>query len=216
MDNPILLIMALTPGIIGIATSKLLDGDTSPEPIDKGIIKYFLYSASALLITELIGFLIEFSASLKNPDLIIESVHPLQKALTQNNNFTFWDIILPSLLAVIIALSWKLYLKDKIICLANKLLLYFGKNAIALPSYELESLLADGKGHFLEVHFPNGRIVTGMLHEYNIATNTIRLRPLPDWITDNDVARYEKDTIAILDTGIVIKEFDYQYIELKN
>lgn len=203
MDNPILLIMALTPGIIGIATSKLLDGDTSPEPIDKGIMKYFLYSASALLLTELIGS-------------VIQPIQPLQKALTQSNNFTIWDIIFPSLLAIIIALSWKLYLKGKIIHLANKLLLHLGKNTIALPSYELESLLADGEGHFLEVHFPDGRIVIGMLHEYNIATNTIRLRPLPDWINDNNIARYEKDTVAILDTGIVVKEFDYQYIELKN
>lgn len=42
----ILTIAALAPGFVGIAVTKLLDGDTTAEPLDKGILKYFLGSVT--------------------------------------------------------------------------------------------------------------------------------------------------------------------------
>lgn len=41
MNETILIIAALAPGFIGIATNKLLNGDTSKEPLDANMFKYF-------------------------------------------------------------------------------------------------------------------------------------------------------------------------------
>lgn len=200
MSESILLVIALTPGIIGIAIGKLLNGDTSAEPLNKGIVKYFLYSSTSMLLAEL------FTVA-----------HPLTKALNKSTNFTLLDVEIPTLIAICIAFSWKIFLKKFIIGVINKLLPFCKQNAISLPSSPLENLLLDGKSHFLEIYLADGKKVTGELKEYNYTDNTITLRPLPPWINDSDVARYEKDSVIMLSNGMIIKEFDYQYVsESKN
>lgn len=200
MSESILLVIALTPGIIGIAIGKLLNGDTSAEPLNKGIVKYFLYSSTSMLLAEL-----------------FTTAHPLTKALNKSTNFTLLDIEIPTLIAICIAFVWKLFLKKFIIWIINKLLPFCKQNAISLPSAPLENLLLDGESHFLEIYLADGKIITGELKEYNYTDNTITLRPLPSWINDSDVARYEKDSVIMLSSGMIIKEFDYQYVsESKN
>ena len=193
MTDFILLIIVLTPGIIGIAIDKLLNGDTSPEPLNKGIVKYFLYSSAALFATELSGW-----------------AQPLQKTLTQSNNFTLWDAAAPACAAVIIAVTWKLFFKRAVINASNKMLVFFGYNAITLPNSALENMLLDAKGHFIEIHFPDGRVIVGELVEYESTYKTITLAPLPDWVNDNYIVRYEKNNIVLFETGMVVKEFAYK------
>lgn len=199
MDNPILFIMALTPGIIGIATSKLLDGDTSPEPIDKGIMKYFLYSASALLLTESIGSVIQ----------PIQPIQPLQKALMKNPAFTIDDFVYPALMAVIVALSWKIFLKKLVIFITNLILSLFRKNMIDLPPSALDKLLADGNGHAVEIYFPDGRIVIGVVSEYYSTPNTITIQKLPSSINLGSIEESEKNILVFLETGVIIKNYTF-------
>lgn len=193
MNDFILLIIGLTPGAVGIALGKLLNGDTAPEPLNNGLIKYFLYSSSALVLTELSGF-----------------AQPLQKTLAQSNNFTLWDIAVPAGVAALLALVWKLFLKRAVIWTANKLLRVFGHVEITMPNYALENMLGDGQGHFVEIQMPDGKIFTGEVVEVNPVDGAITLRKLPEWINDDDVERYEKEVVIMLNTGVVIKEFAYQ------
>lgn len=193
MNDFILLIIGLTPGAVGIALGKLLNGDTAPEPLNSGLIKYFLYSSSALVFTELSGL-----------------AQPLQKTLEQSNSFTLLDIAVPAAVAALIAIVWKLFLKRAVIWAANKLLRLSSYNEISMPESALENLLIDGKGHFIEVHMPDGRCFTGALKEHGAHYETITLCSLPDWTNDADVERCEKKTVIMLKNGVVIKEFDYK------
>lgn len=199
MTEFILLLIALTPGAVGIALGKLLNGDVAPEPLNSGIIKYFLYSSTALVLTELSGW-----------------AQPLQKTLAQRNDFTLLDIAVPAGISAIVALAWKLFVKRAVIWAANKILLLFGYNEITMPGSALENLLDDGQGHFIEVHYPDGRVITGETREHGPHYGTITVVDLPEWVNDIELERYEKKTVIMLKTGIVIKEFDYKYKESKD
>ena len=54
MDKSLLTILLLSPGMVGIATSALFNGESNPPEIGKAVIKYFLYSCFAWILSELI------------------------------------------------------------------------------------------------------------------------------------------------------------------
>lgn len=195
MNEYILIVIALAPGFIGIATSKLLNGDTSAEPLNNGIMKYFLYSSTSMLMAE-----------------YCTDAHPITKALNSNGKFTLDDFVTPMLLAIAIAIAWNFFIKFSLLFLINIFLRLLRYNTVGLPSYQLENLVLDGKAHYLEIVYPNGEKIKGALTEYDPVFKTLTLKPLPNWTEHKDIQYFEKSTTVLLENGTIIKEFDYKNV----
>lgn len=193
MDNPILLITALAPGFIGIAVNKLLQGNSDSEPLDKGVLKYFLYSAATLLLTEL------------------TTAKPLRKIL-EKQQLTIEDCLYPLFWAILIAIAWELVIRDYLLKCINFVYRKIGRNEIFLSRSMLEDMVADGKKHFLEVQFADGSVINGLVEKINQQENAIILIPEPDWVDDIDVKRFEVQQFIMFDKNIIVKEYDYKTI----
>lgn len=195
MNETILIIAALAPGFIGIATNKLLNGDTSKEPLDANMFKYFLYATAALLLTECTPY-----------------ASPLIKALN-GQRLAPADILLPMLIAAACGAAWTLYLKNALAKIVSQILRLAGKNYTVGLSTSLidRELLEDAEGHFIEITLPNGTKCTGALESYRAEDNTMLLSDNPEWTRDDDIEKYYKKSIVYLDTGTVIREYDYKY-----
>lgn len=195
MNETILIIAALAPGFIGIATNKLLNGDTSKEPLDANMFKYFLYATAALLLTECTPY-----------------ASPLIKALN-GQRLVPADILLPMLIAAACGAAWTLYLKNALAKIVSQILRLAGKNYTVGLSTSLidRELLEDAEGHFIEITLPNGTKCAGALESYRAEDNTMLLSDNPEWTRDDDIEKYYKKSIVYLDTGTVIREYDYKY-----
>ena len=137
MNDPILVITGLAPGFIGIAVQKLLRGDVTEEPLQRGILKYFLYAASALLLTDMIAVLRGVAG-------------PVGKILA-GTSLSYFDCTLPMLSACIIAIFWHAAGSRIAIWGANKINKLAGRNPIFLDQCMMETMLSDNKPHFLEI-----------------------------------------------------------------
>lgn len=195
MENTILLILLLSPGFIGIAVNKLLTGDTSTEPINQNIMSYFLYSASALAITELI-----FGK-------------PLSSILA-GAKMTVYDCFYPLAAAALISALWEIVLRDKIVTPAiNAVMRLLGRNEIALSNLLLYNMLADGRGHIIEIYSTadNKLLAQGMVNEVSKDEKAIKLSPLPAWVNDNDVKRYEVQRLLLIKEELLVIEYAFEY-----
>lgn len=194
LDNvSILTIAALAPGFVGIAVTKLLDGDTTAEPIDKGILKYFLYASSALILTDLCTY-----------------AQPLHK-LIEGQRLEYIDYLAPILMAAAISIFWAIFGKNLFVGLANEINEAGCRNKIFLDSTMLECLTNDGKGHFLEIKLPNGEVRKGELKKVLVHEQSLLLEPEPAW-----TAKYEEYTIkdvVYLNSGVLIREYGYRIKE---
>lgn len=195
MDNTFILnIAALAPGFVGIAVTKLLDGDTTAEPLDQGILKYFLYSASALILTDL-----------------CTSAKPLHKVIDRQQ-LEYIDYWMPILMAAVISIFWAILGKKIFVYLANLINKIGCRNTVFLKTTMLEALTNDCEGHYLEITLPNGEKKSGMLTKVLTHEQSLMLEPKPEW-TDK-YEEYTKKEIIYLDSGLSIREYGYKIKEL--
>lgn len=197
MNDPILIITALAPGIIGIAVQKLLRGDVTEEPFQKGILKYFLYAASALFLTDMIA--------------AVKGVNgPVGKILS-GAQLSYFDFTLPMLSACVIAIIWHVIGSRFAIWAANQINKLAGRNPIFLDQCMLETMLSDNQPHFLEIQFADGRIEKGFVSKAITHEKTIMLEPDPDWTNDTGYERHIIRKMINLEMGIVITEYEYRF-----
>lgn len=191
MNESILLILALAPGVVGIAVSKLFAGDVTPEPLNQGIVKYFIYSTVSILLAECLPF-----------------AAPLSQALN-NEPLTTLDITMPLLIAFLLAAFWRLFLESLVVWIANKLLSACNKNNVVLRKGVFASL-EDNQGHIVEIIFPDGRTIKGMTMETDKFNNDMILAELPEWTKDPRYEEYVKQTLILTKDKIIIKEYGYR------
>ena len=192
MDNiSILTIAALAPGFVGIAVTKLLDGDTTAEPLDKGILKYFLYSASALILTDLSTL-----------------AQPIHKVI-DGQRLEYIDYWLPILMAATISILWALIGKRFFILLANIINKIGRRNTVFFQGTMLEALTNDNEAHFLEITLPNGEKKRGVLKKVLAHEQAVLLEPDTEWAAVQE--EYTKKDVVYLDSGVAIREYAYKY-----
>ena len=191
MNNLILIITALAPGFAGIATLKLLNGDTTEVTIQKNILKYFLFGAISL-----------FTA-----DIFLLWDGPISRTLEQQP-LHYIDFLLPMILAIMMALFWHTVGKKAAIIMANVINHQTGKNNIFLANTMLERMLNDGKAHFVEICFANGEKQNGYVADVIIHEKTIMLHPEPEWT--QSYKRINTRKMIDLSSGIVIIEYTYK------
>lgn len=188
-DNPILMIAIFSPGFIGIATTKLLDGDTTPEPLNQGVLKYFLYAATSLIFTDLV-----------TPCKIFHK-------LIAKQPLSYMDYITPMLMAIVLSILWISVGKKLAIAFANLINEMWGRNKIFLDSSMLEAFISDNQPHFLEITFPDGRTINGYIDQTMVHEKSIILKPDTEWSENRKT--YIIRTLVYLDSKIVIKEYDF-------
>ncbi len=194
MDNTsILTIAALAPGFVGMAVTKLLDGDTTAEPLDKGILKYFLYSASALILTDL-----------------CTPAQPLHKVI-YGQRLEYIDYWVPILMAAVISIFWALYGKNLFVWIANTINKVGCRNTVFLEPTMLEVLTNDNEGHFLEVTLPNGEKKRGVLTKVLVHEQSLLLESDTEWAVGHE--EYTKKDVVYLNSGVAIREYGYKYKE---
>lgn len=186
----ILTIAALAPGFVGIAVTKLLDGDTTAEPLDKGILKYFLYSASALISTDL-----------------FTTAQPLHKVI-DGQRLEYIDYWVPILMAAVISIFWALCGKKLFVWLANVINKVGCRNTVFLEPTMLEVLTNDNEGHFLEVTLPNGEKKRGVLKKVLAHEQALLLEPDTEWAAVQE--KYTKKDVIYLNSGVAIREYGYK------
>lgn len=191
-DNPILMIAILSPGFIGIATTKLLDGDTTPEPLNQGVLKYFLYAAASLIFTDLC------------------TPHKVLHKLIDRQPLSYMDYIAPMLTAVVISIIWALFAKKLAVHFANEINEAGGRNKIFLDSSMLETFINDNQSHFLEITFSDGRIIRGYVTKTIMHEKSLLVHPEPNWTQDKQHKEYTVRTLVYLDTNTTIREYAFK------
>lgn len=191
MDNLILIITVLAPGFAGIASLKLLNGDTTEITVQKSTLKYFLFG----------------SVSLFFADAIMKWNGPISQTLA-HQPLHYIDLLLPMILAVILAVFWHAIGETMAIRLANWINQKAGKNTVFLANTMIERMLNDGKSHFVEIRLPDGDIQKGYVADVIVHEKTIMLQPEPEW-TDS-YKRVDTRKLVDLSSGIVITEYTYK------
>lgn len=186
-----IMIISLSPGFIGMAVQKLLNGDTTPGAIQSNIMTYFLYAASSLLCAE-----------------IVHWFHgPISKILMQEP-VSLADILIPMGIAVAIAIFWHTIGGRLAYRAANKVNELAEKNSIIMDSDMLETMFNDNQPHFVTVTFPNGTQRSGYVTNVIVSNKEIMLEPNPDWT--KDYTRNTKRECIDLNSGIVVTEYEYK------
>lgn len=191
MENFIITIVSLSPGFIGMAVQKLLNGDTTPGAIQSNVLIYFLYAASSLLCTELLFWF-----------------HGPINKLLMHDPIQLVDILVPMVIAVVIAVLWHIIGVRLAYKFANKINKLAGKNSIIMDSDMLETMLNDNQPHFVTVTFPNGTERSGYVTNVIVSNKEIMLEPNPNWT--KDYTRHTKRECIELSSGIVITEHEYK------
>lgn len=191
MDNLILIITALAPGFAGIAALKLLNGDATEITIQKSTLKYFLFGGVSLLLA----------------DALMGLNGPVSRTLA-HQPLHYIDLLLPMILAVILAAFWHTIGETKVIKLANWINHKAGRNNIFLANTMLERMMNDGKPHFVEIRLPDGEIQQGYVADVIVHEKTIMLQPEPEWT--HSYKREDTRKMIDLASGIVITEYTYR------
>lgn len=188
MDKSLITILMLTPGIIGIAFSALLSGNSKPESLSKNITRYFLYSAVSWLLAELIG-----------PGYVLSSV-------LQGQPITVMQLFMPIIIAIAVTAIWVLFAKKGIVILLNWFYRKIKRNEIFMEPALFEKIFDDNKPHFIEVLKDNQIQAKGYLEHYQSNEKSFSLM---------DVSAYskcEEKTVRYLvypDREMIIREFAY-------
>lgn len=191
-ENPILIIAILSPGFIGIATTKLLDGDTTPEPLNQGILKYFLYAAASLIFTDLC-----------TPCKVLHKLIEKQPLL-------YMDYIAPMITAIVLGILWTSVGKNLAEHFANLINEMWGRNKIFLASSMLEAFINDNQGHFIEITFSDGRIIRGYVKKTIMHEKSLLVYPEPSWTKDERYTEYTIRTVVYLDTNTTLREYAFK------
>lgn len=190
MNSLLLNIVLLSPGFVGIAVNKLLDGDTTSDTVQNSTMKYFLYSAFSYTLTEMLGASMTLSKILAGQAFKVE------------------DYLMPIIAAALLSLIWTIKGRKIILQAANKLNIACGRNAVFLEKAMSEKIFNDGKGHFLEVTFSDGRKERGMLQYVLEQEASYALVPEPEWTKDYE--EYTVRNIVYPKLGVSIREYNFQ------
>ena len=188
MDKSLITILMLTPGIIGIAFSALLCGNSKPESLSKNITRYFLYSAVSWLLAEFIG-----------PGYVLSAV-------LQGQPITVMQLFVPIIISVAITAIWVIVAKEQIVLCLNWFYRKIKRNEIFMEPALFEKIFADNKSHFIEVLKDNQTQAKGYLEHYQCNEKSFSLK---------DITAYSKckeETVRYLvypDREMIIREFTY-------
>lgn len=177
-------LLQISPGIIGVAVSKLFSGDSKDKPANNTTIKYFLFTIASYICTFLTSLVTEIL--LKQPGL------------------AEYNVLVAIIFAVLLGGLWPLYLRNILVSLANKINQVSNKNLIFLEEHILEKITKDNKPHYLKIIHANTEIASGWLENYQDKENSLSLRHLDNY-PEKDLKEYR--TIIYLDKSISIKEY---------
>lgn len=191
MDKSLITILMLTPGIIGIAFSALLSGNSKPESLSKNITRYFLYSAVSWLLAELIG-----------PGYVLSAV-------LQGQPITVMQLFMPIIIAIAVTAIWVLFAKKEIVILLNRFYRKIKRNEIFMEPALFEKVFDDNKPHFIEILKDNKIQAKGYLEHYQSNEKSFSL------IDTSAYSECEEKTVRYLiypDREMIIREFTYPKI----
>lgn len=188
MDSSLLIILVMAPGMIGIATSSLFNGESKPESVSDSLIKYFLFSVTAWILAELFC-----------PGYVMSKV---LQGLPLNTIDLFW----PILIATIIGPLWVLFLEKNIMIFVNYINIKVGKNSVFLETSIFKKMFDDNEYHFLEVIKDGVSLGKGYLEHYQ--GNEKALSLIDDSEYDGHIS-HSKKYVIYLDNGLVIREYGY-------
>lgn len=130
-------IAQIAPGFIGVAISKLMNGDPKKENLNDSFLGFFLYAGAAWLVATAAA-------------LVAKQIqHPI-------NQTGF--IILSMLAAALIGILWPTILRSNVISIANSFLSALGKNKIFMDEEIMDQIGHDNKPHYYEV-YRNGQLI---------------------------------------------------------
>lgn len=194
MDKSLLTILLLSPGMVGIATSALFNGESNPPEIGKAVIKYFLYSCFAWILSELIF-----------PDYVLSKV-------LQGIKLTTIEVFYPIIISFLLGAGWVLFIEKLLIKGVNILNSGLGRNQIFLEQALFDRLFRDQNYHFLEIQKDGKSIAKGYAQFHQGTERSLSLISDEEYVKAGYTER-TKQYLVYLKDGIVLRE--YEYIELK-
>lgn len=188
MDKSLITILMLTPGIIGIAFSALLCGNSKPESLSKNITRYFLYSAVSWLLAEFFG-----------PGYVLSAV-------LQGQPITVMQLFVPIIISVAITAIWVIFAKKQIVVCLNWFYRKIKRNEIFMEPALFEKVFDDNKPHFIEILKDNKTQAKGYLEHYQSNEKSFSLLDVSAY------SRHKEETVRYLvfpDRETIIREFTY-------
>lgn len=185
--NIIKVLLELSPGVIGIITNRILNGNLSKENFKTTTIEFFCYT----LISYIIYYMIYSISYIKN----IISIDIIE---------IFIFILIP----IGISLIWEIKFKKYFENIVNKLLKKYNLNTISLKVFPSENFFKDNKDHYIGIYKEDKFIGIGFLEEWDIATNSFSLSPLKENEYINIIRI--KRSIILINYGIKIDEYEYK------
>lgn len=151
MDKYVFLVFLLAPGFVACSVGFFLS-DFSDKRSDFGVaMRYFVYSffifPIALLICALTG-IVPWNGVVNAKDY-----------LTTGSLLALFFIVM--LVSVLVGAIWPMFLRQKLLDLANKINIKRGVNEVFIKPRVLDDLFDDGKKHFLSVERDGKRIAMG-------------------------------------------------------
>lgn len=177
-------LLQISPGIVGIAFSKLFDGDSRDKPVNNTTIKYFLFTVASYICTFITSSIVEI--------------------FFKQLNLTKYNMLMAIVFAFLLGILWPIYLRNIVVSLTNKINKANNKNPIFLEEHLLEKNTRDTKPHYLKVFKEDKVIASGWLTEYQDRENAIRLQQSDEY-PESELK--EVCAIVYLDKHTVIKEY---------
>ena len=94
-------LLQISPGIVGIAFSKLFDGDSRDEPVNNTTIKYFLFTVASYICTFITSSIVEI--------------------FFKQLNLTKYNMLMAIVFAFLLGILWPIYLRNIVVSLTNKI-----------------------------------------------------------------------------------------------
>ena len=197
MNDSLLMILVISPGFIGIATSKLFTGDPTNEPISQSVLKYFLYSTSAWM-----------TASLFNDGKVINAIIANKMVEDGVIRMNASDFLPPICWAIAFGASWSLFVKKLLLYTANKINQIFGKNKVFLENRLMNRMIADNGYHYAEILKDGESIAKGYVEDYSGSEKAIIIGCEDEYMGKKE-DEIELKRLIYLESGLVVREFKY-------
>ena len=192
MEKSLIIILMLTPGVIGAAFSAMLCGNSKPGTLSSNITMYFLYSAFSWILAEFIG-----------PGYILS-------AILQNASVTIMQLFVPIIIAVCLSFLWVLWLKEFIVKEINRLYGLINRNEIFLEPALFEKVFGDNQPHGIEILKDGKTVAKGHLEHYQCNEKAFSV------IDASEYSGYEEQNVRYLiylDKDVIIREFTYKDLQ---
>ena len=189
-------ILILLPGFFGLATNKILSGNTKAEPLSNSIMGYVMYSSFSWFGVFLLS---KIFLNIDNPFLGSFKV-------------SFLEYFLGITFAIILGFLWFWKMKSYLETLVRKINKILGKPIVGLSTDILQDGLRSCNRHYLQISKDGKLICSGRLISEDVANGIIKLSldPVRSFdISDNAINEKRiKEIIGYvnIETGVVVKD----------